>query len=114
MVYKPNFDITSSGQISHEFLNRGIVTFEQAANYIQLLPYRRNVDKKDISCVFRDYCGTCSTKHSLLKQLASENNFDGITLILGLFKMNGTNTPKVSKTLARYHLDYIPEAHNYL
>lgn len=114
MNYKPNFDITSNSQISHEFINREIVNFEQAASYIQRLPYRRNLDKNNELSVFNDNCGTCSTKHTVLKKLADENNFDGISLILGLFRMNGINTPKVSKTLAKHNLDYIPEAHNYL
>lgn len=114
MSHAPNFNIVSNRKISIEFTTRGIVNFEQAANYIQHLPYKRNLDKNNELCVFNDNCGTCSTKHVLLKNLADENNFGGITLVLGLFKMNGINTPSVSETLAKNHLDYIPEAHNYL
>ena len=114
MSHTPNFDIVSNQQISLEFTTRGIVNFEQATKYIQHLPYSRNLDKNNDLCVFNDNCGTCSTKHTLLKKLADENNFDGISLILGLFRMNGINTPKVSKTLTKHNLDYIPEAHSYL
>src|SRR5690606_38829724 len=63
---------------------------------------------------FSDNCGTCSTKHAVLKQLADENNFDRIKLILGIFKMNGINTPQVGERLRKNNLTYIPEAHNYL
>jgi hypothetical protein len=50
----------------------------------------------------------------LLKQLADENNFGGLKLIAGLFKMSGRNTPEIEATLKRHKLEYIPEAHCYL
>jgi N-acetylmuramoyl-L-alanine amidase CwlA len=34
--------------------------------------------------------------------------------MIGLFKMNGRNTPKVAERLLQYGLEYIPEAHCYL
>ena len=61
-----------------------------------------------------DGCGTCSTKHALLKTLASENNRADVQLVVGIFRMNEFNTPKVKSCLDRYHLHYIPEAHCYL
>lgn len=64
--------------------------------------------------MFTDGCGTCSTKHALLKTLAVEQSIHAMTLCLGLFKMNGLNTPPIARTLATYQLDYLPEAHNYL
>ncbi|MBX3163364.1 MAG: hypothetical protein KF900_02700 [Bacteroidetes bacterium] len=111
---QPDFYINSSGKISTEFVRRNILTFNQAALFIRQLPYGRNSNKNDLTTLFLDNCGTCSTKHALLKQLAIENNFDEMKLIVGLFKMNGKNTPEVSTTLKRNHLEYIPEAHCYL
>lgn len=64
--------------------------------------------------LFIDNCGTCSTKHALLKQLSDENNITQLRLMMGLFRMSPENTPKISETLKQYNLDYIPEAHNYL
>ena len=110
----PNFDIKPNGEISKEFLKRNILTFHQATEYIQNLPYGRNSNKDNLKTIFTDNKGTCSTKHAVLKQLADENDFESIKLILGIFKMNARNTPKISKTLAKNSLDYIPEAHNYL
>lgn len=86
----------------------------EATKFVRQLAYRRNENKADLTTVFTDNCGTCSTKHALLKQLSDENNFTGLKLITGLFRMNASNTPKVSATLKKYKLDYIPEAHNYL
>ena len=110
----PNFDIKSYGEISTEFLNRNILTFHQATEYIQNLSYGRNSNKDDLKTIFTDSKGTCSTKHAILKQLAKENNFDCFKLILGVFKMSAENTPKVVNTLTKHNLEYIPEAHNYL
>ncbi len=110
----PNFNIESKGEISEEFLKKSIFTYNDASKYIQHLPYGRNLDKDNLKTVFTDNKGTCSTKHAVLKQLANENGFENVKLMLGIFKMNGLNTPKTSKTLKSYNLDYIPEAHNYL
>ena len=114
MIPPPDFEIKSSGQISSRFTERNILTFQQAALFIRHLPYGRNLNKNDLTSVFADNCGTCSTKHAILKQLADENNFKELRLIIGLFKMNGINTPPVSTTLEFNDLEYIPEAHCYL
>ena len=107
----PDFQITSSDRISAAFLARNIYTFQQAAAFIQQLPYRRNSNKNDLLTVFTDNCGTCSTKHAVLKMLADENNFETFELVIGLFRMNAVNTSPVAETLHSNHLDYIPEAH---
>jgi hypothetical protein len=89
-------------------------TFEEACLYIQDLPYKRNENKENIFCVIEDEGGTCSSKHAFLKHYANENNIENVKLILGIFKMNSKNTPKISKVLEKYNLKEIPEAHNYL
>ncbi|UUV22571.1 hypothetical protein [Paenimyroides aestuarii] len=110
----PNFDIKPHGEISRAFLRQNILTFHRATEYIQNLSYGRNSNKEDLKSIFIEKKGTCSTKHAVLKQLANENDFKNIQLILGIFKMNPHNTPKVQKTLLENNLKYIPEAHNYL
>jgi hypothetical protein len=109
-----NFDIKPIGEISKEFLKRNISTFENATKFVAKLDYGRNANKNDLKSVFIDNCGTCSTKHALLKQLADENGFEEIKLVIGIFKMNSKNTNEISKTLERNDLEFIPEAHNYL
>ncbi|MBK7573625.1 MAG: hypothetical protein IPI10_19265 [Bacteroidetes bacterium] len=110
----PDFKINSTGQISKEFVDRNILSFSQAAQFVKQLTYGRNADKSNLATVFTDNCGTCSTKHALLKQLADENNFESLQLMVGLFRMNKFNTPKVAATLSQHNLEYIPEAHCYL
>ncbi|MES2617746.1 MAG: hypothetical protein V4613_07705 [Bacteroidota bacterium] len=112
--FLPNFDITANAPIANAFTERGLNTFIQAADYIMHLPYGRNTDKSQLLTVFSDNCGTCGTKHAILKQLADEHHRDDIELILGMVKMNAVNTPDVATTLKKHQLDYIPEAHNYL
>lgn len=109
-----NFEIKNEGEISMLFLSGGITSFFQAANFIQQLPYGRNASKNDLTSIFRDQCGTCSTKHAVLKTLADENMITGLNLMTGIYKMNAVNTVPVSTVLSRYNLDYIPEAHCYL
>jgi hypothetical protein len=109
-----NFDIKSSSTISQNFTSRQVNTFVDACNYIRQLPYKRNSNKNDLSSVFVDQYGTCSTKHALLRQLAVDNKADNVKLILGVFKMSKLNTPQIGTTLDKYGLIYILEAHNYL
>jgi hypothetical protein len=63
--------------------------------------------------VLNERKGTCSTKHALLKALASEQGLP-IRLMLGIYEMNVRNTPLVGLVLEEYHLPCIPEAHCYL
>jgi phosphopantetheinyl transferase (holo-ACP synthase) len=109
-----NFDIKSTATISAHFTKRRINSFKEACLYIRQLPYKRNLDKLNLATVFTDGFGTCSTKHALLKQLATENGQEGVKLKLGIFKMDGYNTPKIKHVIEKSKLPFIPEAHNYL
>ena len=114
MQHIPNFKIKSFGIISTKLRELGSEDFQSAALIVKNLAYKRNVDKSNPLCVLKDSGGTCSTKHAVLKNLALENNFDDLQLMLGIFKMNSFNTPKISLVLAKFHLKEMPEAHNYL
>lgn len=109
-----NFDIVSNQKISKLFKQNHCFDFLSASGFVRNLPYRRNLDKDNLATVFTDNCGTCSTKHAILKTLAEENNQSDFKLILGIFRMNGKNTPKIKSVLDNHNLMYIPEAHNYL
>jgi len=109
-----NFEITAEGKLSMNFLQHHISDFAAAMDFIRQLPYGRNKNKKDLITLFKDQCGTCGTKHAVLKELADENGYHHVKLMLGIYKMNGRNSPRVLNVLAKANLDYIPEAHNYL
>ncbi len=110
----PDFSITLHGAISNAFKEHSVHTFQQATLFVSRLPYARNADKNNLVTVFTDNCGTCSTKHALLKQLSEEQGFSRLKLMAGIFKMNRHNSRAVAGTLIKYGLDYIPEAHCYL
>jgi beta-phosphoglucomutase-like phosphatase (HAD superfamily) len=109
-----NFEIKSNQRVSKAFTENNIFDFKQAVSFLRNIPYGRNTNKQDLTTVFSDACGTCSSKHALLKQLAMENSIDEVKLIIGLFEMNAENTPEVADTLKQNNLDYMPEAHCYL
>ena len=115
-----NFHITSDQEISKLFKQNHCFDFLSASEFVRNLPYRRNLNKDNLATVFADNCGTCSTKHALLKKLTEDNNQPDFKLILGIFRMNGDNTPKIKSVLETLrepqsdNLKYIPEAHNYL
>ncbi|PZU90212.1 MAG: hypothetical protein DI529_03295 [Chryseobacterium sp.] len=115
-----NFNIVSDQEISQLFKQNNCSDFHSASEFIRNLPYRRNLNKDNLAAIFIDECGTCSTKHAVLKTLAEENNQPDFKLILGIFRMNGSNTPKIKSVLETLRepqsdkLEYIPEAHTYL
>lgn len=105
---------TATGPVSKAFQNLEIQTFRQATDWVKELPYRRNKNQDNELAIFQELCGTCSTKHALLKRLVDENGRSELRLMLGIFTMNAKNTPAVKAILKKYDLEYIPEAHNYL
>jgi len=109
-----NFPINPGKEISNAFLERGITDFSSALIYVQDLPYGRNTDRGNPILVLKEQAGTCSTKHTLIKLLADENEKPEVKLMMGIFKMNEQNTKKVKPVLEKYNLEYIPEAHSYL
>ena len=94
--------------------NKGIKNWSELIEFIQILPYGRNLNREDLSLVIKENKGTCSSKHSFLKKIADLNNFDNVKLVLGMYKMNNLNTPKIGDTILKSGLEYIPEAHCYL
>ncbi len=106
--------ILENGPISKAFGERGIFTFREACEWVRSLAYKRNTTKDDALIVLKESCGTCSSKHELIKRLAEENGIESCQLVLCMFKMSATNTPKVGPVLSHYGVEYIPEAHTYI
>ncbi len=111
---RQDFDLNSVDQLTLLLKEQGVTTWLQACRFIRELPYGRNANRVDLNLVITENKGTCSSKHAFLKQIAILNEVPDVELIVGIYKMNGRNTPKVGVVLSKYHLDYIPEAHCYL
>jgi hypothetical protein len=109
----PDCTLQGSGAITTAFATAGIHDYRSAGRYVRKLPYGRNLDRADSLNVLREGRGTCSTKHALLARLAAEQQIP-IDLVIGIYEMNGQNTPGVGAVIARYGLAAIPEAHCYL
>jgi hypothetical protein len=91
----------------------GISSWEHLLKFIKELPYGRNSNRVDLSLILKENKGTCSSKHAFLKEIANQNGIKNIALIIGIYKMNESNT-KIGTVLSENKVDYIPEAHCYL
>ncbi|MEW6298101.1 MAG: hypothetical protein AB1671_10230 [Thermodesulfobacteriota bacterium] len=109
----PPAPLRATGDVTAEFLARGIFTYRSAGRYLAHLSYGRNTDRSNFHLVLPEGRGTCSTKHALLAALAREQDLP-VALMLGMYEMNEHNTPGVGAVLERYGLTSIPEAHCYL
>ncbi|MFK7947753.1 MAG: hypothetical protein AB8G11_09190 [Saprospiraceae bacterium] len=108
------FKITANNQLSKLANKLGLYDSEALIRFIQKTPYGRTSNRTDISLVFTENQGTCSSKHALIKAIATENNIQDLDLVIGMYKMSETNTPKIGNVLSENGLTYIPEAHCYL
>jgi hypothetical protein len=101
------------GAIAERFLRVGISNYREAARYVSALSYGRNSRPSDPFIVLDENRGTCATKHVLLRRLAIEQDLN-VALRIGIYEMNGRNTPGVGRVLERHNLVCLPEAHCYL
>lgn len=108
-----NHYLSSIAPITQAFLERDCLSYYDAAIYVRELSYGRNTGD-GLLRVLKEGRGTCSSKHLLLAQLAEENNWLHIKIVVGIYMMNEENTPGVGAVLKKYGLSEIPEAHCYL
>jgi hypothetical protein len=105
--------LTRAGSVTAAFERLGKTDFRSAGRHVRSLPYERNTRPDVPLIVLTENCGTCSTKHALLRRLAIEQNLD-IALMLGIYEMTEQNTPEVGNVLRKHGLASLPEAHCYL
>lgn len=108
-----DFIIQPLGPLSQLSLKLGLRSFQKVCDHLLHLPYRRPSGKTQ-SSVLTEGCGTCSSKHGVLKAIADEHERGDLELVLCLFRMTASNTPKISEVLANGTLSWIPEAHTYI
>jgi hypothetical protein len=110
----PNFELHDKGMFQSDIEQLGLKTFHELIQYVQHLPYRRTSNRSDLTLVFKEQCGTCSSKHGVLQALCELNHIQEVELIVGVFLMNETYHPKIENVLKEHNLDAIPEAHCFL
>ena len=109
----PGFAFDAGRPLGQRFAALGLGDYREAARHVRGLPYGRTSDRSDWRLVLEEGRGTCSTKHALLAELASENGRP-VSLVLGVYEMDGANTPGVGAVLKEHGLPSVPEAHCYL
>lgn len=105
------FFLKNDDELTSQIIEAGIVTWNDLVRSVQNFHYERNSNRFDLSLVWKERKGTCSSKHAFLKQISELNNIPNVKLILAFYKMDEQNTPGVGKVLEEYSLEFIPEAH---
>jgi hypothetical protein len=106
--------LSSKDDMTQQIIAEGISNWDELTKFVQALPYGRNANRADLSLVLKEKQGTCSSKHAFLKKVAELNHIPDVKLIIGLYRMNNKNTPKIGTELIDNNLEYVPEAHCYL
>ena len=109
-----NYKLNSNDNLTKLAKNNGVYTWNDLKKFVKELPYGRNENRKNFELVISEKKGTCSSKHALLKKIADNNKIPNIELVMGIYKMNELNTPKIGDELTKNLIEYIPEAHCYL
>lgn len=106
-----NFELVGEGEFTTLMQESGIVSFNDACRFIATIPYQRISNRNDLSLVFHERRGTCSSKHAFLKVLAEEQGMKEVRLVLRYFKMSGETNACLQELFEKIDLSYIPEAH---
>lgn len=109
-----DIQLTSSDPLTIDIVESGVVSWEDLIRCVRTFHYGRNANRADFNLVWYERKGSCSSKHAFLKHVADLNRIRGVELILCMYKMTGTNTPKVRAVLEEFNYDYLPEAHCYI
>ncbi|WP_232817828.1 hypothetical protein [Winogradskyella tangerina] len=109
-----DYKFIAKDQLTELAKRNGIKSWNELTDFVKTLPYGRTKNRTDLSLVLSEKKGTCSSKHALLKRLADLNDIPNIELVIGIYKMTESNTPKIGNELTQNGLVYIPEAHCYL
>lgn len=109
-----NYNLNAQDALTQLVKRKSINTWVALVNYVQQIPYGRTSSRHDLSLVVTENVGSCSSKHAILKSIADANKIPHVALVLGMYKMDANNTPKIGTTLQDSGLSYIPEAHCYL
>lgn len=109
-----HINFNANDELTALVIEKGINNWSDLIDFTKKLPYGRNSNRADFSLVLKENKGTCSSKHSFLKKVADFNSIEHVKLVLGMYRMNKLNTPKIGNILEENGINYIPEAHCYL
>lgn len=107
-------EFVGDDDLTQDIVESGLVSWDDLVRSVRRFHYGRNANREDVTLVWRERKGTCSSKHAFLKHVASLNDWSQVELFMGIYKMNRINTPGVGEVMAKHGIHYIPEAHCYL
>ena len=91
----------------------GIESFQAACEHVHQLPYGYNSDRDDLTILFKEGKGSCTTKHAVIATLAAELGLDVVKRI-GIYAMTESIVTGTQAILERYGLPYVPMVHCFL
>lgn len=106
--------LESNDPLTIDIVESGVVSWEDLLRCVKNFHYGRNANRTDVSLVWYERKGSCSSKHGFLKHVADLNKIKNVELVLCMYKMNARNTQKIGSVLKDSNLDYLPEAHCYI
>lgn len=109
-----DIQLESNDPLTIDIVESGVVSWEDLIRCVNTFHYGRNANRTDLTAVWYERKGTCSSKHAFLKYVADLNAIPNVELVLCLYKMNAENTAKVEPVLVEFNMDYLPEAHCYI
>jgi hypothetical protein len=109
-----DIQLTSNDPLTIDIVESGVVSWEDLIRCVKTFHYGRNANRADLSLVWYERKGSCSSKHAFLKMIADLNKIPNVELMLCMYKMTSDNTAKIARVLDHFKLDYLPEAHCYL
>ena len=111
--FLPDSEIKPVGEMSEMFLKLNITSFKEACIYVHKMPYGINTNSNDKMILFKDNCGTCSTKHGVIATLAEELKIP-LYKYSCVYKYTEEITTGVNEILKKYEVPYIPMGHCFL
>lgn len=109
----PDGEIKSKGDISDKFLELGITSFKEAAIYVQNMDYGYNTNKDDRMILFKEKCGSCTTKHAVIASLAEELDIPLYKNVC-VYKFTEEITTGAAEIIKKYNIPYVPMVHCFL
>ena len=109
----PDAEIKPMGDMSQKFLDLGISSFKEACLYVHNMDYGYNTNKDDKMILFKEGCGSCTTKHGVVATLAEELSIPLYKKVC-VYKFTEEITTGVDKITKKYEVPYVPMVHCFL
>lgn len=105
-----NAPIANAGPVSTEFQRLRVPDFQAACAWLQALPYGKNSRSDDLMVLFKDGCGTCTTKHGVAAALAEELGLP-VRKHIVFYKLDPSVRRGIDPILEKRNVAFVPTTH---